>query len=235
MALREPPRLAALLKSIRSCRHCVTEADGAPLPHEPRPTLRVSSTARLLVAGQAPGNLVHRTGIPFNDPSGDRLRQWMGVDRETFYDVSRIAIVPMGFCFPGYDKSGGALAPRRECRDKWHAQLFELTPQFDTVLAIGRYAQDYHLSRLGFARRAGESVADVVSNWRSYAGRTPLVIPLPHPSWRNTGWLKRNPWFEAELLPVLREEVARSISDETPPARARASRHAMLIRNHDDR
>jgi uracil-DNA glycosylase len=220
--------LACLLTSIRACRVCLTEPEGAPLPHEPRPVLRVSTTARLLIASQAPGNLVHQTGLPFNDPSGDRLRQWMGVDRDSFYDVGRVAIVPMGFCFPGYDASGSDMPPRRECRKNWHDGLFRLLPQFETVLAIGRYSQDYHLSRLGFVRRSGETVADVVRRWRDYGDGHPRVIPLPHPSWRNSGWLKRNPWFEEELLPVLREEVERLMRNEALRPAARATRRAVL-------
>jgi uracil-DNA glycosylase len=173
--------------------------------------LRVSPTARLLLASQAPGNLVNLTGVPFNDPSGDRLRDWMGVDRETFYDVSRIAIVPMGFCFPGYDAAGGDLPPRPECRPRWHDGLFAALPQIETVIAIGRYAQDYHFARFGHALPRSASVSEIVARWREFQSATPLLFPLPHPSWRNIGWLKRNPWFDAEVLPALRLEVARLI------------------------
>ena len=201
--------LDTITASIRACRLCVTQPEGPPLPHQPRPVLRVSTTARLLVASQAPGNLVHQTGLPFNDPSGDRLRQWMGLDREAFYDVARIAIVPMGFCFPGYDASGSDMPPRKECRKSWHDDLFATLPQIETVLAIGRYAQDYHLARRGLLRKNGETVADIVGRWREFIDGSPRIIPLPHPSWRNSGWLKRHPWFEAELLPELRKEVAR--------------------------
>lgn len=197
-------KLDALAARIRACVHCADT-----LPHPPRPVLRVSKTARLLVASQAPGNLVNQTGIPFNDPSGERLRDWMGVDRDTFYDVSRIAIVPMGFCFPGNDAAGGDLPPRPECRTLWHDALFAAMPRIETVLAIGRYAQDYHFRRLGHALGKGASVSETVARWREFQGATPLIFPLPHPSWRNTGWLKKNPWFEAEILPVLRAEVAR--------------------------
>jgi uracil-DNA glycosylase len=197
-------KVDTLAGEIRACVHCA----GA-LPHPPRPVLRVSRTARLLVASQAPGNLVNQTGIPFNDPSGERLRDWMGVDRDTFYDVSRIAIVPMGFCFPGNDAAGGDLPPRPECRALWHDALFAAMPRIETVLAIGRYAQDYHFRRLGHALGKGASVSETVARWREFQGATPLIFPLPHPSWRNTGWLKKNPWFEAEVLPVLRAEVAR--------------------------
>jgi uracil-DNA glycosylase len=200
-------RLETLAEEIRACRAC---SDGPkPLPHAPRPVLRVSTSARLLLASQAPGNLVNQTGLPFNDPSGDRLRAWMGVDRDTFYDVSRIAIAPMGFCFPGNDSAGGDLPPRSECRKLWHDRLFAAMPQIETVLAIGRYAQDYHFARLGHDLAKDASVSATVARWRAFQGAKPLVFPLPHPSWRNTGWLKKNPWFEAEVLPALRAEVAR--------------------------
>jgi uracil-DNA glycosylase len=196
---------------IRACRLCAETPEGATLPHAPRPVLRVSSSARLLLASQAPGNLVNLTGVPFNDPSGDRLRDWMGVDRETFYDVSRVAIVPMGFCFPGNDAAGGDLPPRPECRPRWHDPLFAALPQIETVVAIGRYAQDYHFARLGHALPKGASVSEIVARWREFQEETPVIFPLPHPSWRNSGWLKRNPWFEAEVLPALRAEVARLV------------------------
>lgn len=200
--------LDSLLRDIRACRQCAEAPMGAPLPHAPRPALRVSATARLLVAGQAPGARVHNTGLPFNDPSGDRLRDWMGIDRETFYDGKRIAIVPMGFCFPGQNAAGADLPPRPECRARWHEALFSAAPTFDLVLAIGRYAQDYHLGRLGLTLPKGLRVSETVARWREFSGGTPKVFPLPHPSWRNTGWLKRHPWFEAELLPELRKETA---------------------------
>ncbi|WP_018407444.1 uracil-DNA glycosylase family protein [Methylocystis rosea] len=204
-------KLDEITACIRACRVCAETPEGVKLPHEPRPVLRVSPTARLLLASQAPGNLVNVTGVPFNDPSGDRLRDWMGVDRETFYDVSRIAIVPMGFCFPGYDAAGGDLPPRPECRPRWHDSLFAALPQIETVVAIGRYAQDYHFERLGHALPRSASVAEIVARWREFASARPLIFPLPHPSWRNIGWLKRNPWFEADVLPALRAEVARLV------------------------
>lgn len=201
--------LDQLAARISACEACVISPHGAPLPHPPRPVLRVSTTARLLIASQAPGNLVNQTGIPFNDPSGDRLRDWLGLDRESFYDVTRIAIVPMGFCFPGYDSSGADLPPRRECRELWHDQLFAALPQIETVLAIGPYAQAYHFRRLGHALPLTAGMTDTVARWRDFEQTRPRIIPLPHPSWRNAGWLKRHPWFEAELLPVLRAEVMR--------------------------
>ena len=215
----EPPQrrgvtsdaLDRLARELVACRVCRDQPTGSPLPHEPRPVFRLSRTARLLVASQAPGIRVHNTGIPFNDPSGDRLRDWMGIDRETFYDVRRIAIAPMGFCFPGYDASGGDLPPRRECRSLWHDRLFALMPQVETVLAIGGYAQAYHFARLGRPYVKGARVDETVRRWKEFRAGRPRLFSLPHPSWRNSGWLKRNPWFETELLPDLRAEVTRLV------------------------
>lgn len=205
-------KLADLSRCIRACRICVERPCGAPLPHEPRPVLRVSSTARLLVASQAPGVRVHLTGLPFNDASGDRLRQWMNVARETFYDQTRIAIAPMGFCFPGHDADKGDLPPRRECRKTWHDALFSLMPQITCILAIGRFAHEYHFARAGRPLPRGLTVDETVRRWRELAGEAPKIIALPHPSWRNNAWIKRNPWFEQQLLPALRADVARAIS-----------------------
>jgi uracil-DNA glycosylase len=206
------PPLHEITARIRACRRCRDIRDVRPLPHEPRPVFRVSTTARLLIASQAPGLRVHQTGLPFNDPSGDRLRQWMGVDRDTFYDEAKIAIVPMGFCFPGYNEVKADLPPRRECRATWHDELFAHLPRIETILAIGRYAQDYHFARLGRPLPRGTGVDEAVRRWREFKGKSPRVFALPHPSWRNSGWLKRNPWFEAEVLPVIRAEVARLTS-----------------------
>jgi len=189
------PNLRAVVAEIRACRLCASE-----LPDGVRPVLRISKTARLCIAGQAPGMRVHRTGIPYNDPSGDRLRAWLALDRETFYDEQRVAIVPMGFCFPGYDAAGGDKPPRPECARTWHEKLFAAAPRFELVLAIGTYAQRHHLDG-----RTKKSVSETVRAWREYG---PMVIPLPHPSWRNNGWLKKNTWFEAELVPYLRARVA---------------------------
>lgn len=204
--------LAELLERVRACRICRDAPLGKRLAHEPHPVLRASVTARLCIAGQAPGTRVHATGLPFNDPSGDRLRQWMGVDRDTFYDTSRIAIVPMGFCFPGQDAAGGDLPPRRECAATWHDRIFAQLPRLDLILAIGAYAQAYHL------RGARRGVTETVRDWRAIgaAGR-PRIIPLPHPSWRNSAWLKKNPWFEEELLPELRSAVAEAIGNLRSP------------------
>jgi uracil-DNA glycosylase len=193
--------LDRLLASIRACRHCVEAPDRQPLPHEPRPVLRVSRTARLGVCSQAPGTRVHASGIPFTDASGDRLRDWMGVSPQEFYDERRVAIIPMGFCFPGQDANGGDLPPRGECAKLWHPSLFARLPQLELVLSVGSYSQRWHLGDA-----AGDSLQATMRDWRQHL-RQRRVLPLPHPSWRNNGWLKRNPWFEEELLPVLRREV----------------------------
>ena len=204
-----PEPIESLLDEIRACRVCRDTPKGKPLPHEPRPVVRGSRTARLVIAGQAPGTRVHDTGIPFNDPSGDRLREWMAVDRETFYDEARIAIVPMGFCFPGLDDKGGDLPPRRECAPLWRARLFEHLSRAELVLLVGLYAQAWHL---GKERR--KNLTETVKAWQDYteADRTPQILPLPHPSWRNNAWLRKNPWFEDEVLPFLRDSVQRLIS-----------------------
>ena len=204
--------LNALLTRIGACRFCVETPVGAPLPHEPSPVLRVSATARLLIAGQAPGLRAHQSGLPFDDPSGDRLREWMGVDKSTFYDQACVAFIPMGFCFPGYNAKKSDLPPRRECRAVWHDALLALMPQIETILVVGSYARDYHFARLGVAVSRGESLTSVVRRWRDFQCARPKIVPLPHPSWRNSGWLKANPWFAAELLPVLRREVGDAIA-----------------------
>jgi uracil-DNA glycosylase len=196
----EPSELDALLAQIRACRICE-----AHLPHGPRPVLHVSATARLCIVSQAPGIRVHETGLSFNDASGDRLREWMGVDRATFYDESRIAIAAMAFCFPGYSEAGHDLPPRRECAATWRERLFAALPQFETTLLVGTYAQAWHLGD-----QAKNSMHDTVKAWREYA---PRYIPLPHPSWRNNAWLKRNPWFADELLPYLRRRVRLLLRD----------------------
>jgi uracil-DNA glycosylase len=201
--------LDCLLAEIRACRHCAAPPGGSPLPHEPRPVLIASRTARLAVAGQAPGARVHASGVPFSDPSGERLRAWMGVSREEFYDASRVAILPMGFCFPGLDRKGGDLPPRRECAPLWRDRVMAAVPQIELLLLVGRYAQAWHL---GQSREA--SLTATVAAWRHHLAvpRRPRLLPLPHPSWRNNAWLKANGWFEAELLPVLRAEVGRTLT-----------------------
>ena len=200
--------LDRLLAAIRACAICRERPLGAPLPHLPRPVLSVSSTARICIVGQAPGTRVHASGVPFTDPSGDRLRAWLGVDAATFYDVGRVAIVPMGFCFPGQNARGADLPPRRECAPAWRADLFAALPQIELLLAVGAYAHAWHLGPL--ARR---SLTETVAAWRQIMAATnrPTVVPLPHPSWRNNAWIGRNPWFESELLPVLRGAVGRHL------------------------
>ncbi len=203
-----PGALEALAARISACRVCRDSPTGKRLPHEPRPVFQVSETARICIASQAPGARVHASGRPFTDPSGDRLRGWLEMDSATFYDASQVAIVPMGFCFPGLDAKGGDLPPRRECAPLWLADLFALLPRIDLVLAVGSYAHRWHLPEW-----AGASLTETVAAWREImaAKRRPLVLPLPHPSWRNNAWIKRNPWFEADLLPVVRREVAKRL------------------------
>ena len=184
--------LTDLLARIRACRHC--EAD---LPLGPHPVLRASSTARLLIVGQAPGTRVHASGIPWNDPSGDRLRDWLRLDRDTFYDESRIAIVPMGFCYPDRGKSGD-LPPPPACAPLWHEQLLAHMPDLELVLLVGSYAQAHYLGK------SRETLTQRVQRWRDFG---PRYIPTPHPSPRNTLWLRRNPWFEQEVVPELRQRV----------------------------
>jgi uracil-DNA glycosylase len=191
---------ATLLTEIRACRVCA-----AQLPHEPRPVLRARPSARLVIVGQAPGTRVHASGTPFTDPSGDRLRNWLGVDGETFYDERRIAIIPMGFCFPGLDPHGGDLPPRRECAPLWRERLFAELKQVKLMLLVGQYALAWHLKD-----RRKSTLTETVKAWREYG---PNYVPLPHPSWRNNAWVKKNPWFEAELLPVLRKRVAKVLAD----------------------
>lgn len=194
--------LDRLLSEIRGCRICIDSPQGRPLPHEPRPVLRVSRTARLAIAGQAPGTRVHASGTPFTDPSGDRLRGWMDVTPEEFYDIKRVAIIPMGFCFPGLNSAGGDLPPRPECAPAWRARVLSQLPKLELILLVGQYAQRWHIGTKG-------SLTEAVADWRQIArgDQRPRVFPLPHPSWRNNAWLKKNPWFERDLLPELRSEV----------------------------
>lgn len=204
-----PPPFDATAARLRACRLCRdAPVYGAPLPQEPRPIVQGSAAARLCIASQAPGTRAHRSGVPFMDPSGVRLRAWLGLDEAAFYDAQRVAIVPMGACFPGLDAKGGDRPPRKECAERWRAELFAGLPDLDLILVIGQYAQAWHLGR------AENGLTGTVSRWREVlaAPRRPRVLPLPHPSWRNNGWLKANPWFEADLLPVLKAEVARVMS-----------------------
>lgn len=186
-----------LLEEVRACRLCA-----ADLPSGPRPVLQWQPEARLLIAGQAPGRRVHASGVPFDDPSGERLRDWLGIDREVFYDPRQVAILPMGFCYPGTGPSGD-LPPRPECAQTWRASLLQGLPQLRLRLLIGQYALAWHLPQ------AKGSLTQIVRDWQQYG---PGLLPLPHPSPRNNRWLKQNPWFAEELLPVLRQRVAAALA-----------------------
>lgn len=189
--------LSHLLQEIRSCTACAPH-----LPHLPRPVLSAGEGARILIAGQAPGRRVHRSGVPWDDPSGDRLRDWLGVEKATFYDPEQIAIVPMGFCWPGTGTAGD-LPPRRECAVLWHGRLIPLLTQVRLTVVIGQYAQAYHLGD-----RRKENLTATVRAWRDYL---PAQLPLPHPSPRNQRWFKQHPWFTEEILPELRRLVTQAL------------------------
>ena len=186
--------LDAVLADIRACRACAGE-----LPHAPRPVVRVSAETRVLICGQAPGRRVHQSGLPFDDPSGDRLRAWMGLDRAAFYGHPAIGVAAMAFCFPGTDPKGGDYLPPARCAGLWRAQLLAELPKVELTLLVGGYAQAWALGDL-----AKGSMTETVRAWRDYL---PAFLPMPHPSWRNTGWLKRHPWFEAEAAPYLRARI----------------------------
>ena len=186
--------LSAVLDDIAACRACAGD-----LPHAPRPVVFVRPEVRLLIAGQAPGRRVHESGLPFTDASGDRLRQWMGIDAATFYGRPEIGVAAMAFCFPGTNPKGGDYPPPRRCARMWRPRLLAELPKVELTLLVGSYAQDWALGP-----RAMGNMTETVRAWRDYA---PSYLPMPHPSWRNTGWLKRNPWFEAEVAPYLRQRV----------------------------
>ncbi len=190
----EGAALPSLLAEIRACRACAGE-----LPHAPRPVVMVTPQTRLLICGQAPGRRVHESGRPFTDPSGDRLRSWLGVDAETFYGDPRIGVAAMAFCYPGTAANEGDHPPPPRCAELWRGRLMA-TLQPELTLLVGTYAQAWHLGK-----RAKASMTDTVAAWREYL---PAYLPLPHPSWRNTAWLKRNPWFEAEIVPYLQARTA---------------------------
>jgi uracil-DNA glycosylase len=205
---RPEETLEQVAAAARACTACA-----AQLPLGPRPVLRVSTTARLLIAGQAPGTKVHLSGLSFTDASGDRLRGWMAVTEEEFYDVTRVAIMPMGFCYPGRLPNGGDAPPRPECAPLWRARLLRLMPQVQLTLLVGSYAQEATLGPGAMGER--------VRAWRSFL---PRYLPLPHPSWRTTGWERQNPWFGEEVLPELRARVRTLLSPCLAPA-ARSPRH----------
>ena len=205
------PSLPALLKQVRACTLCAPH-----LPLGPRPVLQAHASARILIASQAPGRKVHLSGIPFDDASGERLRDWLGLSRETFYDPRQVAILPMGFCFPGMGRSGD-LPPRPECAPAWRDALLARLPAIEFTLAIGRYAQVWHLPA------GGKPLTEVVRDWRAH---WPHAVALPHPSPRNNVWLARNPWFERQLVPRLQARVRQVLDASAPPGprSARASR-----------
>jgi len=186
------------MKNVRNCTLCLNH-----LPLPPKPIFQISETAKILIASQAPGLRAHETGITFNDPSGDRLRKWMDIDRETFYDPTRIAIIPMGLCYPGSGNYGD-LPPRPECAKLWREKLLALIPEIQLTLVIGKYAQNWHI-----AKKQKKNLTDTVKSWKEF---WPNQLPLPHPSGRNNLWLKKNPWFEQEILPALREKIRRTLS-----------------------
>lgn len=190
-------------RDLKACQICAAKFVQTATAHAPRPIVWFARSPRILIAGQAPGMRVYESGKPFTDPSGDRLRDWMGVTDEAFYDVSKIAIVPMAFCFPGYNSAGHDLAPPKICADTWRDRVMDELGQVPLTLLVGAYAQKWHLGDV-------MSVHARVSGWRAHA---PRVFPLPHPSWRNTAWLKKNPWFAAELLPALRTAVKDALDD----------------------
>lgn len=188
----------SLLRDVRACDICA-----AHLPHGPRPVIQTNKAARILIARQAPGRKVHDSGILFDDKSGDRLREWMGIEPDTFYDAQKIAILPMGFCYPGTGKSGD-LPPRPECAPQWRDRLLQQLPNIDLTLVIGQYAQTYHLPDNPYG-----TLTETVKAWRNF---WPDILPLPHPSPRNNIWLRKNPWFEQDVLPALRKSVRRILS-----------------------
>lgn len=190
--------IARVLTEARQCTICA-----AHLPHGPRPVLQAGRASRIVIIGQAPGSRVHESGVPWQDQSGDRLREWTGLDKAAFYDPSRIALVPMGFCYPGA-ADGADLPPRPECAPHWHVRLLPLLSNVTLTLLVGIHAQGYYLDGVGRA-----TMTDTV---RGFAAFAPKFFPLPHPSWRSTGWMRRNPWFEAEVLPALRKRVIAALS-----------------------
>ncbi|MGI9393454.1 MAG: uracil-DNA glycosylase family protein [Boseongicola sp.] len=191
----------ALKSQLSACQICAERFAATHTSHKPRPIVWLNHSARILIAGQAPGIRVHEDGRPFWDRSGDRLREWMGIDKDTFYDQSRIAILPMAFCFPGYNAKGSDLPPPPVCAKTWRAPIVDALTDIRLTLLIGGYAQKWHLG-------TKTGVTETVTAWRDHL---PKAIPLPHPSWRNTGWLRKHPWFEAELLPSLRASVAEAL------------------------
>ena len=212
MASSPEEALARLCQEVRACQTCADQ-----LPLGPRPVFRASVSARLLIAGQAPGTKVHATGIPWNDPSGERLRDWLAMDRAAFYDESRVAILPMGFCYPGRLPNGGDRPPRPECAPLWRRRLLDRMPAIRLTLLVGSYAQADAFGPGPMTERV-----------RAFRDHLPAIIPLPHPSWRTTGWERRNPWFTTDLIPVLRARVTEVMDGGSSATLARPTgpRHA---------
>ena len=200
MSVTAPSKFIRLTERIHNCEHCAEH-----LPLGPRPVFQANPKAKILIVGQAPGTAVHKTGITFNDPSGKRLRDWLGMSTETFYNEALVAIVPMGFCYPGRGK-GGDLPPRPECAAMWRAELLSHLPNIKLTIAIGRYAIDWHLKP-----KSSMTLQAIVAGWKVYL---PEFLPLPHPSPRNTMWLQKNPWVEAEIIPTLRSQVSEILGNE---------------------
>lgn len=199
-----------LLAEIRACRACA-----GLLPHQPRPVVQASAAARILIVGQAPGSKVHASGIPWDDDSGERLRDWTGLSREDFYDPAKVALVPMGFCYPG-KASGGDLPPRKECAPLWHARLLAEMPNVRLTLLVGQYAHKAYLPR--------ELRGSLTEAVRRHAEAPDGLFPLPHPAWRSRIWMQRNPWFEAEVLSVLRRRIRQALEAWAPPRHQRIRR-----------
>ena len=193
-----------LAKRIKACTHCAERFAATKTEHSPNPIFQLSTKARLCIAGQAPGLRAHDSGRPFTDPSGIRLREWMGIEEEIFYDSDRLAIVPMAFCFPGYNAKNHDLPPPTDCAKLWRHQLFDAMPNIELIVIVGKSALAWHLPAYR-KKSLSECVASGIIDG------PPPVLPLPHPSWRNSGWLKGNPWFETDILPVLRSEVSRLV------------------------
>lgn len=193
-----------LVREIEGCRLCAERFAATATAHAPRPVVWFRPGARILIAGQAPGARVHASGRPFTDPSGDRLRDWLGMDEATFYDLSRVAVVPMAFCFPGYNDRKADLPPPPICARTWHGRVMQALDKVELMVLVGGHAHRWHMG-------VKSPVTETVAGWRAHA---PRVFPLPHPSWRNTAWLKKNPWFEAELVPVLRTRVQEVLKDD---------------------
>ena len=196
--------LADLSNRLRACVHCKERFAATRTAHAPNPIFQVSETARICIAGQAPGLRAHKSGRPFTDPSGVRLREWLGMDEAAFYDATKVVILPMAFCFPGYNKNNHDLPPPSDCARLWRTQLFDALPQLELIVMVGKSAMGWHLPEL-----RSKSLTEIVS--RGMIEGNPRILPLPHPSWRNNAWLKGNPWFETDILPLLRAEVSRLV------------------------